>query len=42
MALLEMKHIYKNFGKVQANSDVNLTVEKGEAKGVLLPYALRR
>jgi len=35
MALLEMKHIYKNFGKVQANSDVNLTVEKGEVHALL-------
>lgn len=35
MALLEMKHIYKNFGKVQANVDVNLAVEEGEVHALL-------
>ena len=35
MALLEMKHIYKSFKKVQANVDVNLTVEKGDVHALL-------
>lgn len=35
MALLEMKHVWKQFGKVVANADVSLEVEKGEVHALL-------
>ncbi len=34
-AILEMKHIYKQFPGVLANQDVNLTVEQGEVHALL-------
>jgi simple sugar transport system ATP-binding protein len=35
MAFLEMRHIYKYFGNLCANDDVNLSVEKGEIHALL-------
>jgi simple sugar transport system ATP-binding protein len=35
MAFLEMRHVSKRFGKVTANEDVNLSVEKGEIHALL-------
>ncbi|MDF2610402.1 MAG: heme transporter ATP-binding protein [Lachnospiraceae bacterium] len=35
MAILEMKHVSKYFGKVAANVDVNLSVEQGEVHALL-------
>ena len=35
MAYLEMRNISKNFGEVQANDHVNLSVEKGEIHALL-------
>ena len=35
MALLEMKHVWKTFGRVEANADVSFSVEKGEVHALL-------
>ena len=37
MALLEVDHIYKNFGGVQAIDDFSLSIEKGEIHGIIGP-----
>ena len=37
MALLDVKHIYKNFGGVQAIEDFSLSIEKGEIHGIIGP-----
>ncbi len=37
MALLELKDVCKNFGKLQAVSDLNFTVEKGQIHSLIGP-----
>lgn len=35
MALLEVKNLHKNFGKLQAVSGLSFTVNKGEIHGLI-------
>ncbi|GAP39214.1 ABC transporter ATP-binding protein [Flexilinea flocculi] len=37
MTILECKHIYKKFGGITANNDVNISIDEGEMVGLIGP-----
>jgi branched-chain amino acid transport system ATP-binding protein len=37
VTILECKHIYKKFGGITANNDVNISIDEGEMVGLIGP-----
>ena len=40
MAILQVKDLFKSFGKTEVLKDINFTLEKGEVLGMIGSFAL--